>query len=250
MPDNKSISALLSSSKSVEVNREQLGKIKCPKPTESHKPVPHLELVETLEDRLKTVMGAKIIKEQFAVRREGSTLFGVITLKYQDTEDGAAAIGLRTSNDRSMSLQFVAGLNVFVCDNMCLRGDMIMLKRMHTRKLNLVEEIDLGLSRFKDHYKLLTDEVAKLHKIKLTTPEAKSMIHDAFVDQQIMPLRYLAEVSREYFKPRHAEFAPRTAWSLHNAFTEVAKQMPMTPRMHATTELGRFLGMSQEKEAA
>jgi len=59
-----------------------------------------------------------------------------------------------------------------------------------------------------------------------------------------MPLRLLPEVSRSYFEPDVPEFAPRTAWSLHNAFTGAAKVMPMTTRLPAIQTLGKFFGMS------
>ena len=68
-------------------------------------------------------------------------------------------------------------------------------------------------------------------------------IHDAFV-HGVMPVRLLPEVSRSYFEPELAEFKPRTAWSLHNAFTGVAKEMPT--RLPAIQELGRLFGMSTD----
>jgi hypothetical protein len=51
------------------------------------------------------------------LRRDGSTLFGVLQLAYADTEDGVAALGLRTANNKTMSIQICAGLSVLVCDN-------------------------------------------------------------------------------------------------------------------------------------
>jgi len=45
------------------------------------------------------------------------------------------------------------------------------------------------------------------------------------------------------------EFRPRTAWSLHNAFTAVAKEMPITTRMPAIQELGRYFGMTNGDQA-
>ena len=55
-----------------------------------------------------------------------------LQLAYADTEDGTAALGLRTSNNKTMSIQLCAGLSVFVCDNLVFRGDLIALNRKHT----------------------------------------------------------------------------------------------------------------------
>src|ERR1700694_5770105 len=98
------------------VTREQLALVKTPDATRSFKPVPHIELVATLEDVLRENEIA-IRKEQFALRRDGSTLFAVLQLTYTDTPDGAAALGLRTSNNRTMSIQICAGLSGFVCEH-------------------------------------------------------------------------------------------------------------------------------------
>ena len=79
----------------------------------------------------------------------------------------------------------------------------------------------------------------------LTDGAAKAFIHDAFV-AGVMPVRFLPEVSQAYFQPDRPEFEPRTAWSLHNAFTGVAKAMPMPTRLPAIQELGRLFGMSAD----
>src|SRR3984893_6942971 len=94
-----------------QANREQLAQIETPDATRSFKPVPHIELIETLEHVLK-LNHITIRKEQFALRRDGMTIFGVLQLQYQDTPDGMAAIGLRTSNNRSILQHVCAGLQV------------------------------------------------------------------------------------------------------------------------------------------
>ena len=43
------------------------------------------------------------------------------------------------------------------------------------------------------------------------------------VDEKCLGLRDLPKVLHEWRQPAHEAFQPRTAWSLLNAFTEVAK---------------------------
>jgi len=64
-------------------------------------------------------------------------------------------------------------------------------------------------------------------------------MHDVFT-QGILPIRLLPDASNLYFEPFVDEFKPRTAWSLHNAFTSVAKEMPHHERMPAIQELGKI----------
>lgn len=224
------------------VTREQLALIETPDPTRSYKPVPHIELVETLEQALR-MNQITIRKERFALRRDGLTLFGVLQLAYEDTPDGMAALGLRTSNNRTMSIQICAGLSVFVCDNMVFRGDLIALNGKHTSGLHLRTELNHAVLRFQEHFGKLTGEVLDLKGRNLSDTDAKAVIHDVFV-HGIMPIRLLPKVSNLYFEPFVDEFRPRNAWSLHNAFTAAAKEMPITTRMPAIQELGRYFGMT------
>jgi hypothetical protein len=224
------------------VTREQLALVETPDSTRSFKPVPHIELIDTLEHVLK-LNQITIRKEQFALRRDGLTLFGVLQLQYQDTPDGMAALGLRTSNNRTMSIQICAGMNVTVCDNMVFRGDLIALNRKHTAGLHLRTELNHAILRFQDHFGRLTGEIASLKERNVSDIEAKAVMHDVFT-QGILPIRLLPDASALYFEPFVDEFRPRNAWSLHNAFTAVAKEMPITTRMPAIQELGRYFGMS------
>jgi hypothetical protein len=122
------------------VTRDQLALIPAPEPTKSWRPIPHIELVQTLQQALwENRIGIR--EEKFALRHDGSTLFGVLQLAYQDTRDGQAALGIRTSNDKTMSIQICAGLSVFVCDNLVFRGDLIALNRKHTAGLDLRTEL-------------------------------------------------------------------------------------------------------------
>lgn len=229
------------------VSRTELKTLPAPEITSTFKPVPHIELVEMLEIVLRQNQ-IRIEEERFALRRDGSVLFGVLQLAYGETEDGRAAMGLRTANNKTMSIQLCAGLSVFVCDNLVFRGDMIALRRKHTSGLNLRVELAGAVLRFQEHFGRLAGEVELLKQRSLPDMQAKALIHDAFAGG-LMPLRFLPEVSQAYFEPQLSEFAPRNAWSLHNAFTGAAKAMPITTRMPAIQALGKFFGMSTESAA-
>jgi hypothetical protein len=230
------------------VTRAQLLNVPTPEATGTFKPIAHIELIDML-DRVLNQQNIHIRDEQFALRRDGAVLFGVLQLAYGETGDGMAALGLRTGNNKTMSLQICAGMSVFVCDNLAFRGDLIALKRKHTSGLNLLEELTLSVIRFQEHFGRLTNEIGDLKRRTLADMEAKALLHDVFT-QGLMPVRFLPEVSRSYFEPAVPEFEPRNAWSLHNAFTGVAKDMPMSTRLPAIQAVGKLFGMSSEMQKA
>jgi len=228
------------------VTREQLRAIETPRGTDTWKPIPHFEFVESL-DRVLHAFQITIREEHFALRRDGSVLFGVLELAYGESQDGTAALGLRTANDKSMSIQICAGLAVFVCDNLAFRGDLIALRRKHTSGLKLREELATAVLRFQEHFGRLVAEIATLKARELRDMEAKAMMHDVFA-KGLMPVRLLPGASEAYFEPKLAEFEPRTMWSLHNSLTAVAKEMPMSTRLPAIQSVGKMFGMSSEGE--
>ena len=228
------------------VTRDQLRAVETPQGTETWKPVPHIELVEMLDRVLRTCQ-ITIREEQFALRRDGSMLFGVLELAYGETQEGTAALGLRTANDKSMSIQICAGLCVFVCDNLAFRGDLIALKRKHTSGLKLREELATAVLRFQEHFGRLVGEIEILKRRELQNVEAKALIHDVFAEG-LMPVRLLPPVSQAYFEPKIPDFEPRNSWSLHNAFPAVAKEMPISTRLPAIQAVGKLFGMSSERE--
>jgi hypothetical protein len=147
-----------------------------------------------------------------------------------------------------MALQGIAGMRVFVCDNMAFSGETIILRRKHTSGLNLLDEVVEALNQYEIHYRQLKAEIGDLRSYGMEDVAAKVLIHDIFA-KQIMPVRYMPEVSNVYFnefvtsaEPKYAAFNDRTAWSLLNSFTEVAKEMPLTTRMDATQEIGAIFG--------
>jgi hypothetical protein len=78
---------------------------------------------------------------------------------------------------------------------------------------------------------------------QLTDEQAKLIVYRAFIEGDLSVPRFLArDVHRNYFEPTHAEFAPRTMWSLSNAFTSALKSLDPIPFFQATAKLGTFLG--------
>lgn len=221
------------------VSRAELATIPAPPATATWKPIKHADLVDCIEQGLQD-RGVAVCAAQFAVQRQGQVFFGVLDLSRCE-RDFRAALGVRASNDRQFAIQIAVGLRVLVCDNLAFRGDLIALKRKHTTGLDLQAEVTRALDRFRAHFNLFIAEVEQLKHLPLTDVTAKAFILDAFV-QHLLPLRFLPAVARAYFTPSHAEFAPRTAWSLNNAFTHVAKALPAAPRFRALHRLGRVFG--------
>src|SRR5262245_46569156 len=219
------------------LSRSELTQIPSPAPTTTWKPIPHSELIEQLDLALQA-QGLHIWREQFAVQHHDHRLFGVLDLS-TTTDDFRAALGLRASNDKTFAIQLAVGLRVLVCDNLAFQGDLIALKRKHTTGLDLQVELSAAIVRCLEHFDRYTTEVRNFRDTELTDITAKALMHDAFV-YRLLPLRLLPAVAQEYFRPTYADFTERTAWSLYNSFTHVAKSLPDGPCFRALLALGRL----------
>jgi hypothetical protein len=238
--------AVLSHADSNLVTRVQLAALPPVVTTDTFKPVAHIELVKTLEEALR-LRKIKIVREQFAINLSGAKLFGTLDLSLKGVRGSCASLGIRTANDKSMSIQIIAGMRIFVCDNLAFNGDIVCVDRRHTSGLDLIGELEAAVMKYERHYRSLTIKVENLKARKLVDAEAKAMIYDVFA-KEAMPVRFFHSVGEEYFHPRHKEFRPRTAWSLHNSFTEVAKQMPLSTRIDATQEIGNYFGLMAKRK--
>jgi len=233
---------LIAHSGAVKVTRDELRGVATPRGTSSWKPIPHSLLVDCIEETLKRNQ-LKVAKEEYAVQTEGAKLFGVMTLK-SEHGDYALALGIRTSNDKSFPVQMIAGARVFVCDNLAFSGSVVTLRRKHTSGLDIRTEVAGGITRAIGQFVQMEGAVEKMKRIDLTGKDqfAKSKMLDAAV-KGVMPLRLIPEVHKNYFEPKHEEFAPRNAWSLHNAFTEAFKELKPNIAMQCGVELGKLFNV-------
>jgi len=76
---------------------------------------------------------------------------------------------------------------------------------------------------------------------RLPDESAKLVIYRAFVEGELDVPKHLA---RRVHDPQIEEFAPRTTWSLSNAFTSAFKELDPIPQFKATAKLASFLELA------
>lgn len=207
-----------------------------------HMPVRHDAFVIALKDVLNN-RGYITNREQYAIQTDGAKLFGVLDFMRRDEERGVA-IGFRHGNDQSMPMTIVAGGRVFVCDNMMLSGQEIVLKRKHTTGFDLYAELNDAADRFIDAYATFDRLLAEMKSRALSNETAKRIIYDAFISGEVLPMRHMAGVDSWYFhSPEGAtDTAPRNAWGLYNAFTRTLKDVTgLNNQSKGATAVTRYL---------
>jgi hypothetical protein len=218
-------------------SKADLAAVPVPDLTNSYHPVPYGRFVEEVELHVPR-FGLTIERADFALARQGAQMFGVLTCRNgRPMEDWTLAIGLRNSYDRSLSIGLVAGTRVLCCDNLAFAGD-VKASRKHTVNVfrDLPDLIYQMLSQVASMRERIEGEIAAMKVRELPPAHAHHLMVEA-IRANVIPASWLPKVIAAWDAPRQTEMAPRTAWSLFNAFTEVQKGGSARFQMDGSLEL-------------
>ena len=206
-----------------EATKADVASVPVPEETNSYVPVPFARFIEEVELHVPR-FGLTITESRFALAHGGEQMFGVLTCTNGVAHDDyGLAIGLRNSYDRSLSVGLIAGSHVYCCDNLAFSGD-VSMQRKHTANVfrDLPDLIYRMLSGVSSMQSRIHAEITAM-KERVLGPETADHLMVEAVRRNALPASQLPKMIDAWEKPKHEEFAPRNAWSLFNAFTEVQK---------------------------
>jgi hypothetical protein len=116
----------------------------------------------------------------------------------------------------------------------------VLAKR--TKNLSLVDILAVAVDRMQRNFGPVRKQVEAWKPTRLPDESAKLVMYRAFVEGELDVPKHLARRAHDlYFNPQIEEFAPRTTWSLSNAFTSAFKELDPIPQFKATAKLASFL---------
>jgi hypothetical protein len=163
-------------------------------------------------------------------------MFGVLY-----PEDVVLRSAFRNANNKRFRLSCTVGIRVFVCENLAFHVDYTPVLAKHTKNFGLQDSISIGVDRMQRNFEPMRRQVEAWRAKQLSDEAAELIIYRAFIEGDLEVPKHLARVVHSrYFNPQHEEFAPRTMWSLSNAFTSAFKELEAIPQFGATAKLGSF----------
>ena len=140
-----------------------------------------------------------------------------------------------------MSLGIAIGASVFVCDNLALYGDIVVMRK-HTKNVwNELEDISIStLYKAGRRYEQIVADAQLLKRQRLEDDEA-FMFMGMLYGYGIISPRQVAALKEEWLKPSHPEFRERNVWSFFNATTESLKTCPPVSIMEKHGQAYNFL---------
>ena len=214
----------LSIHESTQVTEEMIREIESPEGTESWNPISHGEFLDTVFDSMASV-GFEVGETKYGISKDGGKLFGTSAVPNVSINSKVGAVlGFRNSTDKSFAASACFGSQVFVCDNMCFSGQ-VVVKRKHTTNIlrDLPPMMIDAISGLGEAAEGMRNKYSFYEKSKITDAEANNILVEAAVEK-VIAYSAIQPIHKEWMEPSHEEFRPRTAWSLHNAFTEIFRQ--------------------------
>jgi hypothetical protein len=231
---------LISHCGTAKVDRDFLKTIPTPEATRTHQPVSHYDLVSALSESL-SFRHISVVKDEYAVTPDGMRMFGLLELNHGFT-GCHFAIGIRNSNDKSLKLAMTVGLKVMVCDNLAFKGDFQPVLAKHSKKLNLIDLVSVGVDRIQRNFEPLQRMITDWQRCLVDDKDAKLILYDAFIERRLpVPPKLISEVHKHWFNPPHEAFKEKTLWSLSNAFTEAFKTLKPIQQFQAAAKLSPFI---------
>jgi hypothetical protein len=162
------------------ITRAELAKLPTPPATETHIPIPHAAVVETLVETLSHRQIA-VVGEEFAVSKDDMEMFGVLDLE-TSFEGCRFAIGIRNANNKRFRLACTVGLRVFVCHNLAFRGDYSPVLAKHSKHFSLEDALSIGVDRMQRNFEPMRRQVESWRAEQLSAEAAKLTIYRAFIE--------------------------------------------------------------------
>jgi hypothetical protein len=220
-----------------EVRREELDLIPMPEESNTYKPVSHYHLANKLLTVSQVILkDYLIVGEHYGLARNGNQMFAYF--KFQKEEgDMALSLAFRNSYDRSMSIGLAVGASVFICDNLALQGEIVVMKK-HTKNVWLALENTCIQTLYKsqESFSKIVEDSLVMKSRHLEDQEAFKIM-GLLYGRDILSPRQLTVVKAQWLRPTYEEFQPRNLWSLYNACTGALKTSPPLTVMEKHVQL-------------
>jgi hypothetical protein len=229
-----------------EVQETELAEIRPPSPEGRWYPLAHHRVLGQVRQTLVEA-GFTVERQRLGVTPDGHRFFGTLDLGTPIASGITLAVGVRNSTDKTFPLGFCAGSRVFCCDNLAFRAE-LLVRRKHTLngERNYVRAIAGAVSTLSSFRDSESDRIARFMALGVDDVTADAIILRAY-ERGIVGVRDLPKVIHEWRNPAHAEFQPRTAWSLVNAFTSALRERSVKQPQdyaHQTMRLNGLLDTS------
>lgn len=204
---------------------QQLVATKVPAQTTRYKPVSHAQLIDLTLNSIES-SGFKIDKQIYTQACDGQIATARYTLSNIADSEMQIQVGWQNSYNKQVSLKFAIGINVMICSNGSVNGDMGAFKRKHTGDVQefTPQSITEYIKSAGDVFIKSQTEREAMKQIELTKRQQAEMLGRMIVEEGFISSSELNIIRKELVHPTHNYGAESSLWELYQHTTFSMKE--------------------------
>jgi hypothetical protein len=215
--------------KTYESAEDIMLKAEVPIETRTYKPISHRQLVDlTLESVLQS--GFTVDKQKYSVGSNGNVASGRYTISNVKDEDMQLQIAWQNSYDKTTTLKFAIGVQVFICSNGMVSGDHGSFAEKHMGGIQqfAASTITEYIKRSGDAFTKMQQDKEAFKAHEISKERRAELLGLMFAHDKFLKSTQLNMIQREFTNPTHDYKSPNTLWELYNYVTFAMKEIHPT----------------------
>jgi hypothetical protein len=223
------------------VTKQILLDAQLPTQTKSYKPVSNEQLIDLTLAGIEKA-GFKLDKEFYSSARNGEISNAKYTISNVSDNDMQLQIGWQNSYDKSLSLKFAIGSQVFICSNGMIRGDFGTFKKKHTGEIQefAPQRIMEYISQAGEVFEQMKQDKERLKQIQISPKLRAELLGRIYFEEEIIKADQIAIIKNELKLPTHDYNSKDSAWELYNFCTFALKSAHPTNYFKQHSDIHNF----------
>lgn len=195
-----------------------------PEQTRTYKPISHSQIIDTTLDTIDR-SGFKVENEIYSWSGNGQVALGKYTISNVADKEMQLQIAWQNSYNKQISLKFAIGVNVFICSNGCVSGDMGAFKKKHQGNVQEFTPFTITeyIKQSGDVFDSMVDLREDIKQIELSRRQQAEYIGRLMLEENIITSTDLNIINSELIKPTFDYGAKDSMWELYQFVTYALK---------------------------
>lgn len=203
----------------------ELRTIQLPVQTDTYKPVSHSQLIDLVQESCLKA-GFDVRKAEYSSAKEGKVANAKYLISNVADNEMQLQIGWQNSYDKSLSLKYAIGAQIFICKNGLVKGDMGALKRKHTGDVQEFTPYTIveSIKKAGDVFKKIQEERELLKSVEIDKRTCAELIGRMIVEENFIQSSQLNIIRKEMRHPSFNYGSENSLWELYQHTTFSMKE--------------------------
>ena len=195
-----------------------------PQQTRTYKPITHQQLMDLTLESIQQA-GFSLDKEMYSGTADGQVANGKFTISNVMDTEMQLQIGWQNSYNKTLSLKFAIGAQIFICQNGAVHGDMGSFKKKH--KGDVQEFTPTAITEYikqaGETFRIMQTERERMKQIEVTKRTQAELVGRLLLEEKLISTMQVNQIAAELTNPTFDYGAPGSMWELYQFTTQTMK---------------------------